>query len=148
VSAGGVTERKVRGDEVGAVLVSVGRRHPTHVDHLRVYSRESSVGSVEPSVGLGCVEIFQFFLGWVGLGWVGSTTAKVLKTLKDYVNAFKARLDKISRSSACLQQSGPWVRLNHRLGWVASRFFQFFVGWVGLGWVYYSKSTKDVKGLC
>jgi len=55
VSAGGVTERKVRGDEVGAVLVSVGRRHPTHVDHLRVYSRESSVGSVEPSVGLGWV---------------------------------------------------------------------------------------------
>jgi len=29
------------------------------------------------------------------LGWVGSTIAKVLKILKDYVNAFKARLDKI-----------------------------------------------------
>ena len=32
---------------------------------------------------------------WVGLGWVGSTIANVLKILKDYVNAFKARLDKI-----------------------------------------------------
>jgi len=44
-------------------------------------------------------------LGWVGLGWVGSrffsfwwvgsTTEKVLKIGNDYVNAFKARLDKI-----------------------------------------------------
>jgi len=42
-------------------------------------------------------------LGWVGLGrdfqflvgWVGSTTAKVLKIRKDYFDAFKARLDKI-----------------------------------------------------
>jgi len=43
-------------------------------------------------------------LGWIGLdrdfsvflvGWVVSTTAKVLKILKDYFNAFKARLDKI-----------------------------------------------------
>jgi len=36
---------------------------------------------------------------WVGLthglGWVGSTTEKILKIWKDYVNAFKARLDKI-----------------------------------------------------
>ena len=32
---------------------------------------------------------------WVGLGWVGSTPAKVLKFRKDYVNALKARLDKI-----------------------------------------------------
>jgi len=30
-----------------------------------------------------------------GLGWVGSTTAKVLKIWKDCFNAFKARLDKI-----------------------------------------------------
>ena len=40
--------------------------------------------------GLGWVEIFQFLVGWVG-----STTAKVLKISKDYVNVFKARLDKI-----------------------------------------------------
>jgi len=33
-------------------------------------------------VGLGWVEIFQFLVGWVG-----STTAKVLKIRKDYVNA-------------------------------------------------------------
>jgi len=32
---------------------------------------------------------------WVGLGWVGSTTAKVLKNGKDYFNVFRARLDKI-----------------------------------------------------
>ena len=32
---------------------------------------------------------------WVGLGWVGSTTAKVLKILKDYFDTFKARLDQI-----------------------------------------------------
>jgi len=30
------------------------------------------------------------------VGWDGSTRAKVLKIWKDYVNAFKARLDKIS----------------------------------------------------
>jgi len=29
------------------------------------------------------------------MGWVGSTIAKVLQILKGYVNAFKARLDKI-----------------------------------------------------
>ena len=40
--------------------------------------------------GLGWVEIFQFLVGWVG-----STTEKVVKIWKDYVNAFKARLDKI-----------------------------------------------------
>jgi len=32
---------------------------------------------------------------WVGLGWVASSTEKVLKIRRDYVNAFKARLDKI-----------------------------------------------------
>jgi len=31
----------------------------------------------------------------VGLGWVVSTLAKILEISKDYVNAFKARLDKI-----------------------------------------------------
>ena len=41
-------------------------------------------------VGLGRVDIFQFLVGWVG-----STIAKVLKIGKDYVTAFKARLDKI-----------------------------------------------------
>jgi len=45
---------------------------------------------VDPWVGLGWVEIFQFLVGWVG-----STIAKVLQILKDYGNAFKARLDKI-----------------------------------------------------
>jgi len=35
---------------------------------------ELSMGWVDPWVGLGWVEIFQFLVGWVG-----STTAKVLK---------------------------------------------------------------------
>jgi len=41
-------------------------------------------------VGPGWVEIFQFLVGWVG-----STTAKVLKNLNRLFNVFKARLDKI-----------------------------------------------------
>ena len=39
---------------------------------------ELSIGRVDPWVGLGWVEIFQFFVGWVG-----STIAKVLKIGKD-----------------------------------------------------------------
>jgi len=31
------------------------------------------------------------------------------------------------------------------IGWVGLRFFSFWL--VGLGWVYYSKSTKNFKGL-
>jgi len=49
---------------------------------------ELSVGWDDPWVGLG--RDFQFLVGWVG-----STVAKVLKIRKDYVNAFKVRLDKI-----------------------------------------------------
>jgi len=48
------------------------------------------MGCVDPRVGLGWVEIFQFLVGCVG-----STTAKILKIWKDYINAFSARLDKI-----------------------------------------------------
>jgi len=53
---------------------------------------EFSMGWVNPwvEVGLGRVEIFQ-----VLVGWVGSTIAKLFKTWKDYLNALKARLDKI-----------------------------------------------------
>jgi len=42
------------------------------------------MGCVDPRVGLGWVEIFQFLVGCV-----------VLKIWKDYINAFSARLDKI-----------------------------------------------------
>ena len=54
---------------------------------------ELSMGWVDPRVGLthGLGRDFFSFL----VGWVGSTTAKILKIWKDYVNAFKARLDKI-----------------------------------------------------
>ena len=44
-------------------------------------------------IGLGRVGSTFFSFWWVGLGWVHYS--KVLETLKDYVNAFKARLDKI-----------------------------------------------------
>jgi len=43
------------------------------------------MGWVDPWVGS------RFFSFW----WVGSTLANVLKFRKDYVNAFKARSDKI-----------------------------------------------------
>jgi len=45
-------------------------------------------------VGLGWVGLGRYFFQFL-VGWVGSTTAKVLKIGKDYVTAFKARLDKI-----------------------------------------------------
>ena len=38
---------------------------------------------------MGWVETFRLLVGWVK-----STTAKVLKICKDYVNALNARLDK------------------------------------------------------
>ena len=56
---------------------------------------ELSVGWVNPWVGLGWVGLDRDFSVFGGLGWVGPTIAKVLKIRKDYVNAFKARLDKI-----------------------------------------------------
>ena len=43
------------------------------------------------------------------------------------------------------RQSCPWVGLTHGLGWVGlGQDFSFFGG---LGWVHYSKSTKNLKGL-
>jgi len=50
---------------------------------------------VDPWVGLDWVVFGRHFSVSGGLGWAGSTIAKVLKFRKDYVNAFKARLDKI-----------------------------------------------------
>jgi len=45
---------------------------------------ELSMGWVDPWVGLGCIGLGRvgsrfFSFWWVGLGWVGSTVAKVLK---------------------------------------------------------------------
>jgi len=42
-----------------------------------------------------------------------------------------------------VDQSCPWVGLTHRLGWVGSRFFSFWL--VVFGWVHYSKSTKRLR---
>jgi len=54
------------------------------------------------------------------------------------------RGQQMSTDSRCCRigaaQSCPWVGLTHRLGWV--EFFQFLVGWV-----HYSKRTKNLKGL-
>ena len=68
--------------------------------------------------GLGWVDIFLVF---GGLGWIGSTLAKVLKIWKDYVNALIAQLDKIWLHQA--------VKLLVVLGWV--QIFPLVVGWVG-----------------
>ena len=43
-------------------------------------------------------------------------------------------------------QSCPCVGLTHGLGWVGlGRDFSVFGG---MGWVHYSKSTRNLKGLC
>jgi len=52
---------------------------------------EMSIGWVDPWVVSGRVETLQFF----GLGWDATTVEKILKSGKDRVYAFKARLDKI-----------------------------------------------------
>jgi len=49
---------------------------------------------------MGCVRLGRVgskFSVFGGLDWVGSTTAKVLKIRKDYVNAFKAKSNLILR---------------------------------------------------
>ena len=51
------------------------------------------MGWVDPWVGLDWVGLGRDFSGFGRLRWVGSTIAKLLKLC--YVNAFKARLDKI-----------------------------------------------------
>ena len=66
----------------------------TVIKYIHCKHARSSLGDQScPWIGLtnGLVEIFQFLVGWVG-----STIPKLLKILKDYVNALKARLDKIS----------------------------------------------------
>ena len=81
---------------------------------LQAGAQRSELGWVDPWVGSGWVEIFQFLVGWVG-----STIAKVLKSLKDYVSAFKARLDKI-----WLHQAVKFVSCRPTgLGRVGSKFF-------------------------
>jgi len=68
-------------------------------------------------------------MGWIGLGRVGSTVPKVLTFWKDYVDAFKARLDTIWLHQAvkfvsCIVLGRDWVRI-----------FPFEMDWVGLDWV-------------
>jgi len=47
---------------------------------------------------------------------------------------------------AVIELSMDWVDPCVGLGWFGLRFFSFW--WVWLGWVNYSKSTKNLKGLC
>jgi len=89
------------------------------------------MGRVDPWVGSGWVEVFQFF---GRLCWVGSTKEEVLKIWKDYVNAFKARLDNIWLHHAVkLLVILAWVGLGpnfptcSELDWVGSVSW-----WVGL----------------
>jgi len=49
------------------------RREPVLHDTTVKRRPEMSMGLVDPWVGSGLVEIFQFLVGWVGLGWVGSS---------------------------------------------------------------------------
>ena len=66
-------------------------------------------------------------------------SALTLVTLLCVVGVTSAYTGKSERSQSC-----PWVGLTHWLGRVWSRFFSVFGG---LGWVHYSKSTKNLKGL-
>ena len=66
-----------------------------------------------PQLSIGWVD------PWVGLGWVHYS--KGTKHSKDYVNAFKVRLDKIPLHQA--------VKLLVVLGWV--QIFPLVAGWVG-----------------
>jgi len=88
--------------------------------------------------GSGWVEIFQFF---GELGWVSFLQQKVLKIWKDYVNAFKARLDKIWFHQAVkfdftadLTGTGNrqvlYIKIRHY--WTVSSIVSC-IGWVGLG---------------
>ena len=79
-----------------------------------------SMGWVDPWVGLVWVGLGRNFA--VFNGWVGSTIAKVVKFWKAYVNALKARLDKI-----WLHRAVKYVSCIG-LGWVSQ-----LMGWVGSG---------------
>ena len=75
---------------------------PIVVAHLVTALHSTELAFTMSYILKACTELS---IGWVGLGrdfsvfgwlgWVGSTIAKVQKTLKDCFNAFKARLDKI-----------------------------------------------------
>jgi len=52
------------------------------VSHKSLLRPEFSMGWVDPWVWLGRVGLRFFSFWWVGLGWVGSTIAKVLKNCK------------------------------------------------------------------
>ena len=85
-----------------------------------------------PWVGLDWVRLGRDLSVLGGLGWVGSTIARILKFRKDYVNAFKARLGKIWLHQAVKFVSriglGPNFSTCNGLGWVRQ-----LTGWVGSG---------------
>ena len=98
-----------------------------------VHGTELSTGWVDPRVGS------RFFSFFVRLGWVHYIRSTEI--CKDYVNAFKARLDKLRLHLA--------VKLLVVLGWVGlGPNFPLVVGFVGsgqsadgLGWMGHTKWT-------
>jgi len=91
------------------------------VDPHRWLLKPACSGYLQIDTRVRVVHGFGWPMCWVGLsrdfsvfggfGWVGSTTAKVLKLWKDHVNAFKARSDKM------------WLH----------QTVKFVLYWVGLG---------------
>jgi len=56
-----------------------GKNRNTRASTLTTATAELSMGWVDPWVGLGWVGLGRDFSVFGGLGWVGSTTAKVQK---------------------------------------------------------------------
>ena len=77
--------------------------------HLAWASPELPMGWVDQWVWLGCVGLGRDFSAFRGLGWV--QYSKSTKIWKDYVNAFKARLDKIWLHQAVKLLKLYWVGL-------------------------------------
>jgi len=96
-----------------------------------------SMGWVDPWVGLVWVGLGRNFA--VFNGWVGSTIAKVVKFWKAYVNALKARLDKI-----WLHRAVKYVSCIG-LGRVVSQILPLVVSWVGSvsWWVGLDRVTRN-----
>ena len=65
------------------------------------------------------------------------TAIHLLLTYGTSITRIRVRFDLLAGNvhNTQMTQSCPWVGLTHGLGWV------------GFGWVHYSKSTKNLKGL-
>ena len=98
---------------------STGNEHTANDVSCSMTSVTSYVLNADSGLYVRVVNGLGWPMGWVGLGWIGSTIAKVLKFWQDYVNAFKAWLDKI-----WLHQTVKFVSCIG-FGRVGSKFFHF-----------------------